>query len=103
MTSGGDDLYEVVVSPSFWEDWNEGVSEGWVNPMTHPSILLYYRTEVLPHYPFSGQQVPGIPANVRVIRFPQSLRGRNQIEIFYSVVVDDLRVILERIRLVVSE
>lgn len=40
MTSGEDDLYEVVISPSFWEDWNEGVSDGWVNPDDTPVYPL---------------------------------------------------------------
>ena len=101
MTSASDsNNYRVVPSPSFRADWNAGVAAGWLNPMVHPAQLEFFIRTTFSNAPDMGEQLPGVPVNVRFFRFPRSPVSPDTIEIAYSIIEDDRTVTLERIRLV---
>ena len=101
MTSANDsDSYHVVQSSAFRADWSAGVAAGWLNPMVHPAQLEFFAHTALSNIPDMGEQLPGVPVNMRFLRFPRSPYSANMIEIAYSVIEDDRTVVLERIRLI---
>ena len=90
--------YIVSDRETFQNDWQRGVMEGWINPMTDPTVLGTIR-EHLAGSPGAAPQIPGLPDNVRVIRFPRSAVHENgRLEIRYEIVEDDGRVWLTAIR-----
>ena len=90
--------YIVSDKVSFQSDWQRGIIEGWINPMTDPTVLETIR-EHLSKSPRAARQVPGWSDNTRAIRFPRSaIHEHGRVEIRYEIVEDDRTVWLERIR-----
>ncbi len=95
---GGRRRYIVAERESFNSDWQRGVAEGWINPMTDAVVLTAIR-DSLSVSPHSAHSVPDLPANVRTVRFPRSARyEQGRLEIEYEILEDDGRVWLARIR-----
>ena len=93
-----DRRYFISERASFNVDWRQGITEGWVNPMTDSTVLAAIR-EHLSRSPWSAPQVPGWPDNVRAIRFPRSaVYEQGKVLMRYEILGDDGRVWLERIR-----
>lgn len=93
----GSGRYRVEESPRFRQDWSQGVAEGWINQMADP-ITLGVIKENLAVRPRSGQEQPGLPANVRFYRFPRSaVYDQGRVILRYSIIEDDRRVMLERL------
>ena len=90
--------YDVLERATFQADWQRGVAEGWINPMTD-AVVLQAIKESLSRSPYASQPVPGWPANVMAIRFPRSaIYEQGKVEIQYEILEDDGRVWLRRIR-----
>ena len=93
-----DEIYNVVSTDTFDQQWNEGVERGWIDLVVRPKDFVSLRNQVLGSRPWIGPQVPGMPANYRFIRFPRHIGVAPNLEIRYSIVEDDLTVRLEEIR-----
>lgn len=90
--------YVVEERASFQSDWQRGVAEGWINPMTDATVLGVIR-EHLEKSPRAARYISGWPDNVRAIRFPYSAaHERGRVEIQYEILEDDGRVWLMRVR-----
>lgn len=93
----GSGRYRVEESPDFGQDWSRGVAEGWINPMAD-QITLEVIKENLATRPRSGQDQPGLPANVRFYTFPRSAAyDQGRVRLQYSIIEDDRKVMLERL------
>lgn len=94
---GGRRRYIVAERESFNSDWRRGVAEGWINPMTDPTVLNTI-IEHLSLSPRAARQVSGWPDSIRVIRFPRSaVHEHGRLEIRYEIIEDDRTVWLDRI------
>ena len=89
--------YEVVVSGSFDQQWDDAIANGWMNPVAHPAVFIHLRTQILANRPWVGQPVPGMPENFRYIRFPRITDNLPMVEVRYSIVEGDLKVYLEAV------
>lgn len=90
--------YIVSERATFQSGWQQGVAEGWINPITDAVVLATIR-EHLSRSPRSARHTPGWPDNVRAVRFPRSaVHERGRVEIQYEILEDDGTVWLERIR-----
>ena len=85
--------YEVRETPEFQADWRLGMELGYINPMTDPPDLLFFK-RLLAERPYSGRQLPGVPYNVRSFAFPR-INGPPILHLWYSIVEDDRIVYLE--------
>ena len=93
----GSGHYRVDESHQFNQDWSQGVTEGWINPMAD-SITLGFIKENLATRPLSGQVQHGLPANVRFYTFPRSAAHNwGHVILRYSIIEDDRTVTLERL------
>lgn len=89
--------YRVEESPHFGQDWSRGVAEGWITSTPDASTLQVIK-EHLANKPWSGQNLPGLPENVRSNRFPRSVAyDQGRVTLWYSIIEDDRIVVLERI------
>ena len=93
-----DSRYIVEERASFQSDWQHGVAEGWINPMTDATVLATIR-EHLSRSPRAAPPIAYWPDNVRTIRFPRSaVHEPGKVEIQYEIMEDDGKVWLSRIR-----
>ena len=88
--------YEVRETLGFQADWRLGMELGYINPMTDPADLLFFK-QLLAERPYAGRQFPGSPHNVRSFVFPR-LSGPPILQLWYSIVEDDRIVYLEALR-----
>lgn len=91
--------YQVVYSDRFQAAWDAGIAAGWLDPIAHRANLDFYTRVALARSPLTGEGVPDAGANVFGWRFPATSRSLTFIEIIYSVIEDDLIVILQDIAL----
>ena len=93
-----DEIYNVVSTNIFDLQWNDLVDNGCIDQIIRPSDFVELRKRILGSRPWIGAEVPGKPAHWRGIRFPSYMDIERNLEIWYSIIEDDLKVCLEEIR-----
>ena len=90
--------YLVIELDDFDADWKNGVSEGWINPMTDPVTLVAIK-EAIAYSAWAPRAVPGWPDNMRAVDFPRSaINPVGRLRISYEIVEDDGEVHLLNVR-----
>ena len=94
MTTNRGGPYEVIRSPGFLEQWEDGLRSGRIPP-TRQASLDRICSEVLARVPWIGATRPGRPDNYRTVMVPRLTYRTPEIEIGYTIVEDDRTVLLE--------
>ena len=90
--------YRVDEGPDFQRDWSRGAAEGWINPMADPVTLQAIKRH-LSLRPLASRVLADAPANVRYLSFPRSpVSEQGRVSLIFSIIEDDRRVVLERLR-----
>ena len=80
MTTQGDGAYQVVRSPGFLNQWEDGLRSGRI-PDGRQASLDRICSEVLARVPWIGAPRPGQPSNYRTVMIPRLTFRVPEIEI----------------------
>ena len=94
MTTHRGGPYQVVRSPGFLYQWEEGLRSGRIPPSRQASLDRIC-SEVLGRVPWIGATRPGRPGNYRTVLVPRLTYRIPEIEVGYIIIEDDRTVRLE--------